>query len=52
MLEKGYNLATYWQNFANDNQVIYILDTLCDLNIRLLDQAVLQIFFWQGSIGL
>ena len=34
------------------NQVIYTLDTICELNIMILAQAVLQIFCWQVSIGL
>ena len=34
------------------NQVIYILDTICEPNIMILAQAVVQIFCWQGSIGL
>ena len=34
------------------NQVIYTLDTICEPNIMILAQAVLQIFCWQGSIGL
>ena len=33
------------------NQVIYTLDTICEPNMSLA-QAVLQIFCWQGSIGL
>ena len=33
-------------------QVIYTLDTICEPNIMILVQAVLQIFCWQGSIGL
>ena len=34
------------------NQVINILDTICEPNIMFLAQVVLQIFCWQGSIGL
>ena len=34
------------------NQVIYTLDSICEPNIMILAQAVLQIFCWQGSIGL
>ena len=34
------------------NQVIYTLDTICEPNIMILAQAVLQIFSSQGSIGL
>ena len=33
-------------------QVTYTLDTICQLNIMLLALVVLQIFCWQGSIGL
>ena len=34
------------------NQVIYTLDTIYDLNIMTLAQAVLEIFCSQTSIGL
>ena len=34
------------------NQVIYTLDTICEPNIMILAQAVLDIFCSQGSIGL
>ena len=34
------------------NQVIYTLDTICEPNIMILAQAVLEIFCSQGSIGL
>ena len=33
------------------NQVIYTLDTICVPNIMILAQAGIQIFCWQGSIG-
>ena len=32
------------------NQVIYTLDTICVSNIMILEQAVLQIFCWQGPL--
>ena len=34
------------------NQVIFTLDTLCEPNIMTLAQAVLEIFWSQGSTGL
>ena len=34
------------------NQVIYTLDTICEPNIMILVQAVLEIFCSQGSKGL
>ena len=34
------------------NQVIYTLDTICEPNIMILAQAVLEIVCLQGSIGL
>ena len=34
------------------NQVIYILDTICEPNIMILAQAALEVFCSQGSIGL
>ena len=34
------------------NQVIYTVDTICVPNIVILAQMLLQIFCWQGSIGL
>ena len=37
---------------SNINQVIYTLDTIYDLNIMTLAQAVLEIFCSQGSTGL
>ena len=33
------------------NQAIYTLDTICEPNIMILAQVVLQIFCWKGSIG-
>ena len=33
-------------------QVIYTMDTICEPNIMILGQAVLEIFCSQGSIGL
>ena len=34
------------------NHVIYTLDTICEQNIMILAQVVLQLFCRQGSIGL
>ena len=50
--EKGDNSAKYLQNFAKINQVIYTVDTICEPNIMILAKMILQIFCWQGSIGL
>ena len=48
--EKGHNSNTY-RILPKVNQVIYTLDITCMSNIMILDQAVLQIFCWQGSLG-
>ena len=40
------------RNLPKVIQVIYTLDTICKPNIMILVYAVLQIFCWQGSIGL
>ena len=56
--EKGDNSANYWIQSNIDrilpkvNQVIYTLDTICEPDIMILAQAVLQLFCRQGSIGL
>ena len=51
--EKGDNTAKniYWI-LSKVNKVIYTLDTICEPNSMILDQAVLQIFCWQCCIGL
>ena len=41
-----------YRNLSKVNQVIYTLDAISVPNIMVLAQAVLQIFCWQGSIGL
>ena len=41
-----------YRNLPNINQVIYTIDTICVPNIMILPQMLLQIFCWQGSIGL
>ena len=41
-----------YRNLPKVNQVTYTLDTICVPNIMILAQTVLQIFCWQGSIGL
>ena len=41
-----------WRILPKVNQVIYILDIICDQNIMTLAQAVLEIFCSQASIGL
>ena len=45
-------LPNTYKTLPKVNQVIYTLDTICVPNIMILAQAVLQIFCWQGSIGL
>ena len=40
------------RNLPKVNQVIYTLETICVPNILILAHMVLQIFCWQGSIGL
>ena len=40
------------ENLPKVNQVIYTLDTIYDLNIMTLTQAVLEIFCSQADIGL
>ena len=40
------------KNLPKVNQVIYILDTICDPIIMTLAQAVLEVFCLQASIGL
>ena len=48
--EKGDNSAKNSQNFAKSNQIIYTLDTICLPNIKILAQAVLQIFCSQDPL--
>ena len=50
--EKGDKSAKSLQTFPNVNQVISTLDSICDPNIMILAQAVLEILCSQGSIGL
>ena len=50
--EKGANLVMALKNLPKFNQVIYTLDTIKDLNIMTLAQAILEIFCSQASIGL
>ena len=49
--EKGDNFSQTVTEFCQ-NQVIYTLDTICEPNIMILVQAVLEVFCSQGSIGL
>ena len=50
--KRGIIQSSIYGNFPNINQVIYTFDTICVPNIMTLARAVLQIFCWQGSIGL
>ena len=50
--KRGISQSNIHGNLPKVNQVIYTLDTICVPNIMILAQAVLQIFWWQGSIGL
>ena len=60
--KRGIIQSNIYGNLPKVNQVIYTLDTIyvpnirkgfeCHSNIMILAQAVLQIFCWQGSIGL
>ena len=50
--EKGLNSVKYLENFANFNQVIYTLDTICEPNTMTLAQVVLERYCSQGDIGL
>ena len=50
--EKGDNSVMDLEKLPKVNQVIYTLLTILDPNITTLAQAVLEIFFSQGSIGL
>ena len=44
--------SNIYRNLKKVNQVIYTLATICVTNCVILAQTVLQIFCWQGSIGL
>ena len=51
--EKGANLVMALKEILlKFNQVIYTLDTIKDLNIMTLAQAILEIFCSQAYIGL
>ena len=44
--------SNIYTNLPKVNQVIYNVDTICVPNIMIRAQMFLQIFCWQGSIGL
>ena len=50
--KRGIVQSNFYGNLPKIPQVIYTLDTKCVPNIMILAHAVLQIFCWQGSIGL
>ena len=43
--------SNIYRILTNVNQVIYIMDTICEPDIMILAQAVLEIFCSQGCIG-
>ena len=49
---KGDNSVNYLEDILKVNHVIYTLDKICEPNIMILAQAVLEILCPQGSIGL
>ena len=50
--KRGIIQSNIYRNLQKVNQVIYTLDTVYVPNIMILAQMFLQIFCWQGSIGL
>ena len=51
-MEKGDNSVMDFWILPKVNQVIYTVDTICNPNIKTLNQEVLEIFCSQASIGL
>ena len=50
--KRGIIQSNIYRNLPKVNQVIYTVDTICVPNIMILAQMLLQIFSWQGAIGL
>ena len=50
--KRGIIQSNIYRNLPKINQVIFTIDTICVPNIMILAQMFLQIFCWQGSIGL
>ena len=44
--------TVFYRILPKVNQIIYTMDTICEPNIMILAEAVLEIFCSQGSIGL
>ena len=53
---QGQKMGIIWSNIYRNlpkvNQVTCTVDTICVPNIMILAQMLLQLFCWQGSIGL